>query len=386
MERLDNPIRHYAWGSRETIAALTGRPVPSERPEAELWMGGHPDSPSTVRRGNRAVPVGEVVAADPAGVLGEAGLRRFGPRLPFMLKLLAAGSSLSLQAHPDATAAVEGRYVDPYAKPELLVAVDDFHALCGFRDPARSAALLASLRVPALDGVVDRLGHGSASDALRGAVESLLRWPVGSRATLVASVRHAVEDLVAPKTLGYRDLAYVMPLADRFPGDMGVVVTLLLNRVTLSPDEAIWMPAGNLHAHLRGTGIEVLGASDNVLRGGLTAKPVDVEELLRIVRFEVLAEPVRKPVTVRPGVLTWPVPATEFALFKAAVTGGEPIELTVSGPRIVFCAAGRVRVDDSTPGGEGSAVAMTSGEAALGPAGRRLTIAGDGVVFVATTG
>lgn len=412
MDMLDNPIRNYAWGSTTSIAAMQGRPVPTAEPEAELWMGAHPDSPSRIRRAGATIPVGDAVAADPVGLLGAAVAERFGPRLPFMLKVLAAEFSLSLQAHPDAETAArryadenaagighgaaERRYADPYAKPEMLVALDEFDTLCGFRDPAESAAVLASLNVPALAPVIAALRDGSAiGDAngsaprcgavaprLRRAVEMLLRWPAPERARVVTAVVAAAD----PVTFPDRDLDYVADLGRRFPGDMGVVVALLLNRVRLRADEAIWMPAGNLHAYLHGTGMEVLAASDNVLRGGLTTKAIDVDELLRVLRFEVQAEPARKAVVVRPGVLTWPAPAPEFALFRVEVGAASPIELAVEGPRIVFCAQGEVTVDDRDDDLGGSVVGLRAGSAAFGAARRSLRIGGGGVVFVATSG
>ncbi len=418
MDLLDNPIRNYAWGSRTSIAALQGRPTPTAEPEAELWMGAHPDSPSTVCRHGERVAVGDVVAADPIGLLGSAVVDRFGPRLPFMLKVLAADSSLSLQAHPDAATAARRYaeeqlgsarvrlYTDPHPKPELLVALGEFDALCGFREPAESAAVLDSLGVPALHQVICRLRTGSVAERLRGAVEMLLRWPGADRADVVAEVARAASR--------NDDLAHVLDLSKQFPDDLGVVVTLLLNHVTLDGDEAIWMPAGNMHAYLGGTGMEVLGASDNVLRGGLTAKPIDVDELLRVVRFEVLAEPVMKPVVLRPGVLTWPVPIEDFAMFRVSVSRTDaPVELAVDGPRIVFCAQGVVTVDDRTGGDTaaddlaatdlavddlaagdigaggaagGSLVRLPSGSAAFGPADRPLSISGHGIAFIATAG
>jgi mannose-6-phosphate isomerase len=287
---------------------------------------------------------------------------QFGPRLPFLLKVLAAAEPLSLQAHPDAVQARAGyaagnvNYVDPYHKPELLVAVDEFEALCGFRSPVASAQRLASLGIPALKPVVDLL----TADRLRAAVTGLLAWP-GSE---------LVDAVAAADPLAAR-------LAQRYPGDPGVIVALLLNHVVLEPGQAIWMPAGNLHAYLRGTGIEVMAASDNVLRGGLTPKRVDVPELSRVLRFEVLEEPVVPAVPVSPGVLTWPAPVGEFALYR--VDG--PAELEVSGPRIAICLRGPVTVADRE-----AALTLASGEAGFSPASAGpLRFSGKGEVYVATT-
>lgn len=389
---LSNPVRRYAWGSRTALAELLGRPVPSPEPEAELWIGAHPTGPSTAG----GTPLTDLIAAAPAEVLGEDALARYGARLPYLLKVLAADAPLSLQAHPDPDQAAAGyaaeeaagvpvgaphrRYRDPYHKPELLVALggyggaggpdrDQFRALCGFRDPGDSARLLAGLGVPELAPAVTALGSGD----LAGAVRWLLEYP--RPAELAAAVA------------GRSELAGELAVA--YPGDAGVVVALLLNEVTLAPDEAIFMPAGNLHAYLRGTGVEIMAASDNVLRGGLTPKHVDVAELLRVLRCEPLPEPVLAPVRVSPGVLTWPVPVPDFALHRVRLEPDRPaLDLAVGGPRVVLCVAGEVRVDDGV-----SPVTLRSGSAALGygsvPGPLVLTRAGDtgrADAFVASAG
>jgi mannose-6-phosphate isomerase len=392
MEALDNPIRPYAWGSRTTIARLQGRPAPAPQPEAELWMGAHPDSPSVVRPagGGPARPLTEVIAADPARVLGPDVVDRFGARLPYLFKVLAAAAPLSLQAHPDAARAAAGyaaeeaagaapgapgrNYRDPYHKPELLVAVEEFDALCGFRDPARSADLLAALDVPGLKPTVEALRIPDAGAALRGAVTGLLC--LQEPAPLVDAVAAAARSRADEPTY-----ALAVDLAGRYPGDVGVVVAMLLNHVCLAPGEAVWMPPGNLHAYLRGTGVEIMASSDNVLRGGLTPKHVDVPELLKVLRFEVLEEPVVRPRPVGPGgaaVVTWPAPADEFALYRAEVDGGEPLALPGHGPRILLCLRGEVRADD----GEG-AVTLGGGRAAFARAGHPVTVTGHGVVYQA---
>jgi mannose-6-phosphate isomerase len=369
MEPLDGVIRPYAWGSRTAIAALQGRPVPSEGPEAELWLGAHPDSPATLPRPGGPVALTDLIATKPAALLGEAALARFGPRLPFLLKVLAAAQPLSLQAHPDPRRAREAyedghpSYRDPYHKPELLVAVTGFDALCGFRDPAASARVLDGLGAPELAPVIEALHAGD----LRTAVATLLEWPSAERPGLVASA--AARDGLAAE------------LASQYPADVGVLVALLLNRVRLEPGEGIWMPAGNLHAYLSGTGVEIMAASDNVLRGGLTPKPVDVPELLRVLRFEVLADPVVRPVRVASGLVTWPVPVPDFALYRADVDGSE-VAVPASGPRIALCLAGAVLVDDGA--GE---VSLGAGQAALGAASAKpVVVNGRGELYLATTG
>ncbi|WBB88758.1 mannose-6-phosphate isomerase, class I [Verrucosispora sp. WMMC514] len=383
MEPLHGPIKDYAWGSRSAIAELQGRPVPSAAPEAELWLGAHPGAPAAVERDGGRIPLTEVLAAEPVQWLGRPVLDRFGLRLPFLLKVLAAAAPLSLQAHPDAEQARVGHaaeqarsgghrnYVDPFHKPELLVALGPMEALCGFRDPADSARALAALGVPQLRPVLDALAAGPVG--LAEAVRRLLEWPTAERAGLVAAARAAQGP----------DADLVARLAEAYPADPGVLVALLLNRVRLAAGEAIWMPAGNLHAYLWGTGVEVMAASDNVLRGGLTPKHVDVAELLRVLRFEVLDRPVVAPQEVADGVLTWPVPVDDFALHRVTVGGGRrEVTLAVPGPRVVLCTDGRVTVTDGV-----APVTLGSGRAAVGPAvGGSLTVTGAGETYIASTG
>ncbi|MCP3783069.1 mannose-6-phosphate isomerase, class I [Micromonospora sp. A3M-1-15] len=381
MELLQGRIRDYAWGSRTAIAELQGRSVPSAGPEAELWLGAHPGAPATVDRDGNPVSLTELLVGEPEHWLGERLVGRFGTRLPFLLKVLAADAPLSLQAHPDAEQARAGyaadtgrvNYVDPYHKPELLVALSEFEALCGFRDPAESAAAIAAFGVPALEPVVAALRTGP--EGLREAVRLLLSWPEAERAGLVA-------DVLAAEAAG-PDAGLARALAVDYPADPGVVVALLLHHVRLAPGEAIWMPAGNLHAYLRGTGVEIMAASDNVLRGGLTPKRVDVDELLRVLRFEVLDEPVVRPEQVAPGVVTWLVPVDDFALHRVEVTAGGPeARLDVPGPRVVLCRAGEVTVADGV-----GTVTLAAGQAAIGTAaGGPLVLGGAGVAFVATSG
>lgn len=253
-------VQHYAWGDERFLPELLGL-APDGRPWAELWLGTHPGGPSELTDGT---PL-----AARTGVL------------PYLLKVLAAARPLSLQAHPDATQAragfEAGRYVDDQPKAELLCAVTEFEAFCGFRPVAATLALLDAVGAHELAVVV-------RSDGLRSAVEQLYRGSID--ATTVVRV---CADAPEPEA------GWVRTLADTYPGDPSVAVTLLLNHVVLRPGEAIRLTAGNLHAYLRGAGIELMQASDNVVRGGLTTKPVDVDDLLAIVDIEPLADPVVAP-------------------------------------------------------------------------------------------
>jgi mannose-6-phosphate isomerase len=291
---ITNTPRDYAWGSTALLPAFLGR-EPDGRPQAELWLGTHPGSPSLV--------VGR-----------DGDLRDVAGELPFLLKVLAAGSTLSLQAHPTTAQAQEGfarenaaripigspvrNYKDPYAKPEMIYALsDEFRALSGFRPVAATRA--------DLDAVSPGLLPDLRSDGdLRAVVERLLTTDV--TAELDALV-HAADGAAGESWATVRDLA------GEVPGDPGIAISLLLHTVVLRRGEALYLPAGNIHAYQRGLGIELMGPSDNVLRCGLTPKHVDVAELLAVVDFAPVADPRLHP-TVDDGELTLFEPGAGWAL------------------------------------------------------------------------
>ncbi|MDT3318084.1 mannose-6-phosphate isomerase, class I [Microbacterium sp. KSW4-11] len=286
-------IRDYAWGSSGGISRALGH-APTEAIEAELWLGSHPSSPS------------RIISTD-AGHTDLAAWESdgHGP-MPFLLKLLAAASPLSLQAHPTPTQALEGfdrenalgiplaarerNYKDPFAKPELIVALEDgFEALCGFRPIADTRAAIHELAISARDAAPFRewdelLGNPGG---LRDAFEWLLAYGAGPR-SIVEEISTMSAAIGRPWLLG-------RSLSEKYPGDPGVAIALMLNHVTLAAGQALWLPAGNIHAYLRGVGVELMGPSDNVLRGGLTTKHVDQTELQKILDFSDGAPPILIP-------------------------------------------------------------------------------------------
>jgi mannose-6-phosphate isomerase len=366
MELLDNPIREYAWGSHTVLADFLGRPGPTARPQAELWIGAHPAAPSRLRSGP---PLHDHITADAEGALGAHVVAAFGPRLPFLLKVLAVAEPLSLQVHPDRQQAERGfaaertplddparNYKDSWPKPEILCALTDFHALCGFRDPRVSAELLAD--VPGLGAVAALLARGN----LRTAVETLLTWP---------SPKDVVREVGAASPEPYASLAA------RHPGDMGVVVAMLMNEVRLVPGQALYVRPRLPHAYLSGTGVELMAASDNVLRAGLTPKHVDVPELLSVVSFEPDPPHVIEPVH-RDGEDVYPAPVPEFRLSRLAAGHGS--ELPAGGPQLLLCTEGVVRLhrgDRTTELRRGEAVFVRH-------RGEPIELAGSGTVFRAS--
>ncbi|MFD4602191.1 mannose-6-phosphate isomerase, class I [Streptomyces sp. NPDC058464] len=380
MDLLDNTIRPYAWGSTTAIPKLLGV-EPSGEPQAEMWMGAHPGAPSRTARGTLV----EVIDADPKAELGEAAVGRFGPRLPFLLKILAAGAPLSLQVHPNLEQAREGyedeerrgipidaphrNYKDANHKPELICALTEFDGLCGFRDPERTAELLDGLGVDSLKPYVDLLRAHPEEAALREVLTAILSADREEMA-------HTVAEATAACTRLGGDYAPYADIAHHYPGDPGVIAAMLLNHVRLQPGEALFLGAGIPHAYLNGLGVEIMANSDNVLRCGLTPKHVDVPELLRVVRFEAGDAGVLRPEAAPDGEEVYETPIDEFRLSRYVLPEGTAAhDLTLQTPQILLCTAGTVRVGEYD---------LAPGRSVFVPAGEKAEVSGAGTVFRAT--
>jgi mannose-6-phosphate isomerase len=364
---LRGALRTYAWGSHTAIAEFTGRPSPTPHPEAELWLGAHPGDPAWLEGDGGERSLLDTITADPEGQLGAATRERFGDALPFLAKVLAADEPLSLQAHPSATQAMEGfaredqqgipvsaptrNYRDRSHKPELIVALGTFEALAGFRPVARSVELLRALTVADLDPFVNLLAGQADADGLRALFTTWITAPQAALDVLVPAVLDgAVNYLRSGATEFAIEAKTTLQLGELYPGDAGVLASMLLNRITLKPGEGIYLPAGNLHAYLHGVGFEVMANSDNVLRGGLTPKHVDVPELLRVLDFTPTDEAALKPRTVRDGIeLVYDTPAAEFAVSVLHLDGRQLGHQTDAparhdGPQVLLCTEGSVQV------------------------------------------
>ena len=378
MQQLEGAIRKYDWGSTSSIPSLLGC-AEDGKPWAELWLGAHPTAPSVV--GESRTPLDELIAADPAAQLGTAVTDRFGS-LPFLFKVLAAAAPLSLQAHPSAPQAEAGyaredavgipidapkrSFRDRFHKPELICALTDFHALCGFRDPVATLDVLATIDTAALDPIRDRLAVFSDVDGLGPLLEYLLTLPATDAAALVAPV---VAACGVPGSDRHADVrAMAAALGERYPGDAGVVTALLLNLVHLKPGEALFLGAGSLHAYLGGTGVEIMANSDNVLRGGLTTKHIDIPTLLEVVDARPIEPVVQRPALVR-GIASYDTPVPEFLLDRLDLDGSA----TVSGPAILLCTDGAV---------DAGSFSLERGAAAWLPAGDGIVeLRGRGTVY-----
>ncbi|MDH3679801.1 MAG: mannose-6-phosphate isomerase, class I [Acidimicrobiia bacterium] len=377
MDKLVGEVQHYAWGDRRHIAELQGR-TPGPEPEAELWFGAHPVAPSLIGADRSLL---DAVDEQPAALLGPTVYARFG-QFPFLLKILAAAEPLSIQVHPSLAQARAGyhredaegiprdspsrTYRDDNHKPELICALTEFEAKCGFRPLPATRLLIGALADGGGRGLLElsrRLGDGSGpSTSLLDALAWLLRIGPTDASSVASEAVAAAERLLArgldPALTPFeRDLRWTAELNRYHPGDAGVVVALLLNHVVLQPGEAVFLGAGNLHSYLRGVGVELMANSDNVIRGGLTVKHVDVDELLTVVDLGTGPAPIQTPVGCHH---RFQSPTPEFSLTRAV--GAEPGRFEPSGPEIVLVTEGAVVLEG--PGTAGP-LRLRAGEAAL---------------------
>ena len=384
-------VQHYDWGSYRAIPELLGHRESTE-PVAELWFGTHPSGASLVADAS-TTSLADLIAADPVDTLGSATLQRFGPHLPFLLKILAAEKPLSLQVHPSVSQARAGfadelsrcipagaptrNYRDDNHKPELLCALTEFWALAGFRPVKGSVALLRDFGL--LDCALFRGLNHPARD-LRGAVEAIL---AGDRETVraaTATAWSAAHRIVSARSAWYNEARWFLRMAETAPDDPGLLIALLLNLVRLEPGQFIFVPAGQVHAYLYGTGVEIMASSDNVLRCGLTTKHVDSAELVRIADFSNSPVFIQNPVRSATGELVFNAPIEDFALSRFDVTLGQTIALNGVGPQIILCVNGTV-----TLSADGSRTQVSSGHATFVPAGQAVSMTGSGTAFRATT-
>ena len=360
---LKNPIQEYAWGSKTAIQALLGLPVPSEKPAAELWLGAHPKAPSEVMIEGEWQSLEKIIETDPVSVLGKRVAERFSNKLPFLFKVLAADRPLSIQVHPNLEEARDGferenrlgisldaserNYKDANHKPEILCAITPFEGLKGFRTPEAIINLMDKVSISTLADELSRLGKEPDGSGLKHFFTSLVSMDQARRERVIDEAIRGAERFINEDRAFY----WMVELNREYPGDIGVLSPIIFNLMELGPGEAIYIPAGELHAYLRGVGMELMANSDNVLRGGLTPKHVDVPELLKIVNFS--PEPVRKvtPSGGLPGEKIYATPAEEFQLSVISVANGDPfISERDRGVEIMICMEGGGEIKDLESG------------------------------------
>jgi mannose-6-phosphate isomerase len=369
LSRISGVTKNYDWGSKELVPNFFGLEKPS-KPIAEIWFGTH--------------PLGESEIIGDSKSLSES----LGKKLSFLVKILSAERALSIQVHPNAQQAKDGfhfeqaqgldledpqrNYKDSSHKPEALIALTPFEALCGFRPKEDLIQVFSAFgkSEPEFESLAKSLSQGASLEEI---FQSLIaNTELAKRFT--KSVDSSQTDSVAKKAR-----ALVERLLTQFPDDTGALVALMLNEVSLEPGEAIYLPAGNIHAYLSGLGLEVMAASDNVLRSGLTSKHIDVAEVVKLADFSELAEPKVRPRKLAEGLIEYPVDCSEFRVYRAEVSGKNLLaDLDLPASAMVVCTAGEVAVSTSLEERE----VLAKSEVVFASAAKKLSLSGSGTAFV----
>lgn len=390
---LENQIQNYAWGSREILATMRGVPAPTDQPEAELWVGAHPSAPSCAHVDGGAFPLDVLVSEQPERFL-PAGWQ--GETFPFLFKVLAIESPLSIQVHPTDAQAREGFeaenargvalddpsrcYKDRYSKPETVIALSPMRILTGVRPFSELRAIADHFKLAWLTGAVN------ASKTPKDLLAVLLRMPQDAAAAAVEQTVKAVlawrkknGEVPGQQSLAAGIAELVTLVSDKYPGDRGLLVALAMNLVYLAPGESVYTPDGQVHAYVSGTAIELMNPSDNVLRAGLTPKHIDLEELIKVLGPEQAAPQVTGPRVLDDYLATYSMWCKGLTVTRVTISGDEEIALPVAGAAVALCVEGApvVRDDARTFTLGGTQSVMYVGEPT------DLVVTGPGVLYVA---
>lgn len=381
---LENVIQPYPWGSRDSINTLFGIANPEQQPQAEIWMGAHPNGCSKIQIANETVLLSDFINHNPEQTLGAETQQRFG-ELPFLFKVLAAAQALSIQVHPSKAQAEEGfaredaagiarnaanrNYKDPNHKPELVYALTPYMAMNGFRDFEETIALFDALNAPALKQDVDAFRHNLTSQGLQAFFKAMLELDGDKKSQALDALLSWANNNPDPLAV------LVVELNSQYPNDVGLLAPLMLNVLELQPGEAMFLDAGTPHAYIKGTGLEIMANSDNVLRAGLTPKYMDVEELVSSCKFaaldkdKILTQPVESD-----GEFNFPVPVEDFKFSVLKQPKNKP--LTLNRAEILFA----VDSDVTLQSGDETLV-LTKGQSAFVPLSTKtLTVSSQGTV------
>ena len=391
---MKNTVQKYAWGSTSAIQELLGQTNSVPEPAAELWMGAHPKAPSMVQYKGQWVSLADLIARHPQDILGKQIAKKFNNQLPYLFKVLAAARPLSIQAHPGLEQARKGfaiennnrvaleaahrNYKDANHKPECICALSSFWALYGFRDIAEILLLMGKICPDGLSGELDQLKKNSDSGGLKIFFTKLMTMETDQKNRVIdEAIQHAKQHLEEDPAF-----QWTARLAADYPADIGLLSPLFLNLIQLKPGQALFLPAGELHAYLEGTGIELMANSDNVLRGGLTPKHIDVPELLKVLNFiprrvEILQE------THKDGMeKIYSSPAQEFVLSAISIAGDDDYRnLKVQSAEILLCIEGKAYLEDSS---RKDCIQVKKGDSAIiSAATGSYSINGDAVLYKA---
>ena len=391
---MKNTVQEYAWGSFTAIAELLGNASPSKTPQAELWMGAHPKAPSMVTCDGNWISLLELIEKNPDHILGKKVAGKFNNRLPYLFKVLAAEKPLSIQAHPNINQAKQGferenrqgipldafnrNYKDDNHKPECICAMTLFWALNGFRKISGIVGLMEKICPQELKKQLDTLRGQQSPIELKNFFQTLMTMNHKQQRKIIA---HAVSNA---KKFRDDDPAYkwMIDLHKEYPADIGVFSPILLNLICLEPGQAMFLPAGELHAYLDGLGIELMANSDNVLRGGLTPKYIDIPELLNVLNFEERKVNILETEQINKCEWVYENHAEEFILsiihVKEGIIYNSPAHRSIE---ILLCSDGKATITDL---GKNYKVVIDKGNSIIIPAVvKKYSIQGNAVFYKA---
>jgi mannose-6-phosphate isomerase len=399
--RLENPIQSYAWGSHTAIVRLLRRGERSEEPQAEMWMGAHPKAPSHLLLSEGETSLLSVMQRFSTEILGWEADEHFEGELPFLFKVLAAEKPLSIQAHPNRAQAQAGfareealgiprgawerSYRDANHKPELICALTPFWALRGFRPAAEIAGWLEHLQVDALSSIRKLLTLPDEEEALRHFYAAFLQLPASAHEGVIRQILKGAQALCEESGEAGEMGRWILRLAEEYPREIAILSPAILNLIRLEPGEAMFLPDGELHAYLEGTGIEIMANSDNVLRGGLTVKHIDIPELLSILRFTPTVIQRLHAMPCSDGIeAIYPTEVEEFALSVLNLASDRAYQSAAKrSVEILLCVEGAASLQSARM----QPLSLQQGDALLIPAAASAyTLSGKARVYKATVG
>lgn len=391
---LKNQIQEYEWGSKTFIPDLLSSESPAKNPQAELWLGAHPRAPSEVMMSGKWKSLAECIDQEPKEILGQRVARHFDNKLPFLFKVLAAEKPLSIQAHPNKEQAESGykrenrlkiplsadirNYKDNNHKPELICALSSFEGLKGFRKIEEVLSFAEIVKSRAFDSMVGLLIKDPDQNGLKNFLSEIL--------TLKKRKRRELLEQIIQGAGNHRDespcFKWILRLNKEYPRDIGVISPLFLNYFLLNPGEALFIPVGELHAYLKGAALEIMANSDNVLRGGLTPKHVDVAELLKVLRFESNPINILTPTEESECEYFFPRVADEFQLSCIKLTDDRICRKErIDSIEIIICVQGRAKIFDE----KGDGIDLEKGVSVVVPVGtRNYVIQGKSILYKAS--
>ena len=373
--RLTGQVQHYAWGGKDYIASLIGLNSAKDQPCAEWWLGAHPSAPSEIENVTGKQSLIEFLSQNPTA-LGQASRQQFGDELSYLLKILDVEKPLSIQLHPTKDQAEKGfeaenakgvaltdgtrTYKDRNHKPEMMIALSDFWLLHGFKTKSQ---LLATLNTrPSLQSLAEKLGKQSLAefyaDVMLAEQSTLANWLLPIIEANQQSYKNGELELDNPDYW----VLYTMEAMAISPEklDAGLVCFYLFNIVHLKEGEGIFQDAGIPHAYLRGQNVELMACSDNVIRGGLTPKYVDIVELLKIVDCREVTPQIISAASQNQSEFTYKTPVKDFALAQIRVEPENHTKVNLQSAGILLVMQGELKIQEKS-----TALILKQGESAF---------------------